>query len=46
MVRYTIARGVALVGQGEVALQVFPDDAMQRGGFGASSPIGLGMGAG
>jgi hypothetical protein len=29
--------GIGLVGQGEVALQVFPDDAMQRGGLGAAS---------
>jgi hypothetical protein len=38
--------GIGLVGQGEVALQVFPDDAMQRGGLGAASTVGLGMGAG
>jgi len=40
------AQGIGLVGQGEVGLQVLPDDAVQRGGLGAAPTIGLGMGAG
>jgi hypothetical protein len=46
VIRHTVAHGVGLVGQGEVGLQVFPDDAVQRGGLGAAPAIGLSMGAG
>jgi hypothetical protein len=45
-IRHAVAHGVGLVGQGEVGLQVFPDEAVQRGGLGATPTIGLGMGAG
>ena len=44
MVRHAIAHGIGLVGQ--VGLQVFPDDTVQRGGLGAAPAIGLGMGGG
>jgi len=46
VVRHGVAHGIGTVGQGEVGFQVFPNDAVQRGGFGAASPIGLGMGVG
>ena len=46
VVRYAVAHGIGLIGQGEVGLQVFPDDAVERGGLGAPPSIGLGMGAG
>ena len=49
VVRYPVAHrahGIGLIiDQGEVGLQVFPDDAVQDGGFGAPT-IGLGMGPG
>jgi hypothetical protein len=40
------AHGVGFVGQGQVGLQVFPNDAVERGGFGPAASVGLGMGAG
>jgi len=46
VIRYAVARGVGLVGQGEVGLQVLPDDAVKRSSLGAPPPVGLGMGAG
>jgi hypothetical protein len=46
MIRHAVAHGIGLVGQGQVGLQVFPDDAVQRGGLGAAPTIGLGTGAG
>jgi hypothetical protein len=44
VIRHPVAHGVGLVGQGEVALEVLPDDAVQRGGLGAAPTIGLGAG--
>jgi hypothetical protein len=46
VIRHAVAHGIGLVGQGEVGLQVLPDDAVQGGGFGPAPTIGLGMGAG
>ena len=46
MIRHAVAHGIGLVGQGEVGLQVFPDDAVQGGAFGPAPTIGLGTGAG
>ena len=46
MIRYAVAHGVGLIGQGEVGLQVLPDDAVEGGGLGTAPTIGLGMGAG
>jgi hypothetical protein len=46
VVGYAVAHGVGLIGQGEVGLQVFPDDTVERGGFGAPTTIGVGMGVG
>ena len=49
MVRHAVAHGahgVGTAGQGEVGLQVLPDDAVQGGGLGPAAPVGLGMGAG
>jgi len=41
-----VAKGFCFMGQGEVGLQVLPDDTVQGGGFGAAPAIGMGMGAG
>jgi hypothetical protein len=41
-----VAKGLCFIGQGEVGLQVLPDDTVQGGSFGAAPAIGLGMGAG
>jgi hypothetical protein len=46
VIRHAFAHGIGLVGQGEVGLQVFPDDAVQGSGLGAAPPVRLGMGAG
>ncbi|MCJ7627523.1 MAG: hypothetical protein MUO50_03945 [Longimicrobiales bacterium] len=46
VVRDAVAHGIGLIGQGEVGLQVLPDDAVQRGGLGAAAPVGLGLWAG
>jgi len=49
VIRYAVAdgaHGIGLMGQGEVGLQVLPDDAMQRGGLGTASAIGPGMSTG
>ncbi len=46
MIRYAVAHGVGLIGQGQVGLQVFPDDAVERGGLGAAPAIELGLGGG
>jgi hypothetical protein len=43
---HAVAHGIGLGGQGEVGLQVFTDDAVERGGLGTATAIGLGMGAG
>jgi hypothetical protein len=40
-----VAKGLCFIGHGEVGLQVFPDDAVKRGGLGPAPAIGLGMGA-
>ena len=45
VIRHAVAHGIGLVGQGQVGLQVFPDDTVQRGGLGAAPTIGPGMGA-
>ena len=37
--------GVEFIGQGEVGLQVLPDDAVERRGLGTPPTIGLGVGA-
>jgi hypothetical protein len=44
VIRYAVAHGIGLIGQGEVGLQVFPDNPVQGGGFGTAPTIGLGMG--
>ena len=46
VIGYAVAHGIGTVGQGEVGLQVFPDDAVQGGGLGPAPTIGPGMGAG
>ena len=46
VIRHAVAHGIGLVVQGEVGLQVLPDDAVQGGGFGPAPTIGLGMGVG
>ena len=43
VVRYTVGRGIGLMGQGEVGLEMLADDAVQRGGLGPAAPVGLGM---
>jgi hypothetical protein len=40
------AHGVGFVGQGQVGLQLFPYDAVERGALWPAPAIGLGMGAG
>ena len=44
VIRHSVAHGIGLVGQGEVRLEVLPDDAVQRGGLGTAPTIGLGVG--
>jgi hypothetical protein len=44
-IRNAVAHGIGLVGQGEVGLQVLPDDAVEGGGLRAPPPVGLGVGA-
>lgn len=49
VVRHAVAHGahgVGLIGQGEISFQVFPDNTVERGGFGPAPAIGLGMGVG
>jgi hypothetical protein len=41
-----VAKGLCFIGQGEVGLQVLPDDTVQGGRLGAAPAIGLGVGAG
>jgi hypothetical protein len=46
VIQYAFAHGIGLVGQGKAGLQVFPDGAVQGGGLGAASPVGLRIGSG
>jgi hypothetical protein len=41
---HPIAHGVAFRSQGEVRLEVFPDDAVQGRVLGSPTPVGLGRG--
>lgn len=43
VVRHTVGRGIGLMGQGEVGLEMLADDAVERGGLGPAAPVGLGM---
>jgi hypothetical protein len=43
---HTVAHGVDLCSLGQVALKVFPHDAVQSGGLGPPPPVGLGKRAG
>lgn len=40
VIRHTVAQGIGLVGQGEVGLQMIPDDVVQRSGLGVAPTIG------
>jgi hypothetical protein len=44
--RDSVAQGIGFVGQSEIGLQVFPDDAVERGGLGPAAAIALGLGGG
>lgn len=43
---HPIAHGVGFLGQGQVALDVLSDDAVQGRVLGTPTPVGLGLGAG
>jgi hypothetical protein len=46
MIRHAVSHGVGLIGQGQVGLQVLPDDAVERRSLGTAPPVGLGRDAG